>query len=125
MKKRILIVEDTPDLLESITEFLLMEGYEVIGCLNAKQALEKIDTMRPAMIITDLSMMHMDGFQFIETIRNDSKYNMIPIAIFSARPPQENQAKALSLGIKKYIKKPCQPEELLKAVEEILNESEA
>ncbi len=123
MRRIILIVEDTPDLLQNIAEFLVMEGYEVIGCLKAKQALEKLATVRPDMIITDLSMADMDGFQFIEAIRNNAELNTIPIAIFSARPPQENQGKAFSLGVKKYIKKPCQPEEILAAVEEILNQT--
>jgi DNA-binding response OmpR family regulator len=120
MNKKILIVEDTPDLLQSISEFLIMEGYETIGCLSGKSALEKLAESKPDLIITDLSMPDMDGFQLIELIRHDPHFNAIPIAIFSARPPQENQAKAISFGVTKYIKKPCPPEELLATVDELL-----
>lgn len=120
MRKKILIVEDTPDLLQSILEFLEMEGYETIGCLSGKDALEKLVGDKPDLIITDLSMPDMDGFQLIEKIKENEHLDAIPIAIFSARPAQENQAKAISFGITKYIKKPCSPEELLASIEELL-----
>ena len=120
MSKKILIVEDTPDLLQSILEFLIMEGYETIGCLSGKDALKELSDYIPDLIITDLSMPDMDGFQFIERIKENEHLNSIPIAIFSARPAQDNQAKAISFGVTKYIKKPCSPEELLAAIEELL-----
>jgi DNA-binding response OmpR family regulator len=123
MSKKILIVEDTPDLLQSILEFLIMEGYETIGCLSGKEALEKLSVNKPDLIITDLSMPDMDGFQLIEKIKEIKHLNTIPIAIFSARPAQENQAKAISFGVTKYIKKPCTPEELLASIEELLKEN--
>jgi DNA-binding response OmpR family regulator len=123
MSKKILIVEDTPDLLQSILEFLIMEGYETIGCLSGKEALEKLSASKPDLIITDLSMPDMDGFQLIERIKEIKHLDIIPIAIFSARPAQENQAKALSFGVTKYIKKPCTPEELLASIEELLKEN--
>jgi DNA-binding response OmpR family regulator len=119
MSKKILIVEDTPDLLQSITEFLEMEGYQITGCLSGKSALAVLKEAKPDLIITDLSMPDMDGFQFIENLREDKTLDSIPVAIFSARPAHENQAKAISFGVTKYIKKPCSPEELLTTLEEI------
>jgi DNA-binding response OmpR family regulator len=123
MNKRILIVEDTPDLLQNLSEFLMMEDFIVIPCLSARSAIEKFEQGEmPDLILTDLSMPDMDGFQFIEKVREAKSLDHIPIVIFSARPIQENQARAVSLGVAKYIKKPCAPDELVLSIQEILKD---
>lgn len=118
-----MIVEDTPDLLETLAEFMVMDGFDVIACLGARVALEKLKDEIPDLIITDLSMPDIDGFQLIEQIREMKMLADLPIIIFSARPLQENQARAVSLGVARYIKKPCPPEELVLAVQLILNDN--
>jgi DNA-binding response OmpR family regulator len=123
MNKKIMIVEDTPDLLQTLTEFLVMDGFGVIPCLSARVALDKLDLEIPDLIITDLSMPDMDGFQLIEKIRGKLSLHELPIIIFSARPLQENQARAVSLGVVQYIKKPCPPDELVLAVQQILKDN--
>lgn len=121
MNKKILIVEDTPDLLQNLSEFLLMEGFTVFSCLSARAAFREFEKgTTPDLIVTDLSMPDIDGFQFIEMIREIELLNDVPVVIFSARPIQENQARADSLGVVKYIKKPCPPDEFVSAIEEIL-----
>jgi DNA-binding response OmpR family regulator len=121
MSKRILIVEDTPDLLQNLSEFLTMEGFTIIPCVNARAAIREFENGEmPDLIVTDLSMPDIDGFQFIERVRESPALNDVPIVIFSARPIQENQERANSLGVAKYIKKPCAPEEFVNSIEEIL-----
>lgn len=121
MNKKILIIEDTQDLLQTLSEFLIMEGFTVIGCLNARSATEKLTLGEmPDLILTDLSIPDMDGFELIEWIRGTASLNHIPVVIFSARPIQENHARATSLGVSKYIKKSCGPDELVLAIQEIL-----
>lgn len=115
-----MIVEDTVELLNHISEFLIMDGFEVIACVNAQAAFEKLKEEIPDLIITDLSMPVMDGFELIERIRKDKELCHIPVAIFSARPKHENEARAASLSVSKYIKKPCPPEELLVTIQEVL-----
>lgn len=123
MNKKILIVEDTPDLLQTLSEFLAMEGFTVMPCLSARLALEMFERGAMAdLIVTDLSMNDMDGFQLIERIRGIQSLQHVPIVIFSARPPQENQARAISLGVAKYIKKPCAPDDLVISIQEILKD---
>lgn len=121
MNKKILIVEDTPDLLKNLSEFLVMEEFTVLSCLSARSAIEKLEQGEiPDLVLTDLSMPDIDGFQLIEWIRSITSLKEIPIVIFSARPIQENQARATSLGVTKYIKKPCSPDELVAAIQEAL-----
>jgi len=123
MNKRILIVEDTADLLQTLSEFLVMEGFTVISCLSAKLAIERLEQGEiPDLIVTDLSMPDMDGFQLIERIRGSKSLDHIPIIIFSARSFHENQARAASLGVAKHIKKPCAPDELVFSIMEILKD---
>jgi DNA-binding response OmpR family regulator len=123
MSKKIMIVEDTPDLLQTLTEFLVMDGFDVTPCLSARVALEKLNHEIPDLMITDLSMPDMDGFQLIEKIRERKELKELPIVIFSARPLQENQARAVSLGVVQYIKKPCPPDELALSVQKILKDN--
>lgn len=123
MNKKILIVEDTPDLLQTLSEYLVMEGFTVFPCLRAKLALDKLEQGdMPDLILTDLSMPDMDGFQLIEIVRQTKLYEHLPVVIFSARPIHENQARAASLGVARYIKKPCAPDELVMAIREILKD---
>jgi DNA-binding response OmpR family regulator len=120
MNKKVMIVEDTVELLNHISEFLVMDGIDVISCVSALVAIEKLKEEIPDLIITDLSMPFMDGFELIETIRANRQLKDIPVAIFSARPVHENQARADSLGVVRYIKKPCPPDELLNSIHEVL-----
>lgn len=123
MNKKILIVEDTPDLLKNLSEFLIMEGFTTVSCLSARLAIEKLEAgEQPDLVITDLSMPDIDGFQLIEWIRSNPSLRIVPIVIFSARPIQENQSRAVSLGVAKYIKKPCTPDELVGAIQEVLKD---
>lgn len=122
MPKKIMVVEDTQDLLQHVTDFLTMEGYEVEPCINGDDAYAKLATSRPDLIITDLLMPKVDGFALIEKIKQHEALKKIPVAIFSAKPPQENEAKALSLNVKAFIKKPCSLDDLLVAVKDILDQ---
>lgn len=119
MSKKILLVEDTPDLLANLKEFLVMEGYSVSGFSSARAALEDLKNSIPDLIITDLSMPDMDGFEFIEQLRQINAFKETPLIIFSARPMQENIQRANSLCVAKYIKKPCSVPDFLICVEQV------
>jgi DNA-binding response OmpR family regulator len=120
MKKKICIVEDTPDLLDNFSEFLRMEGFDIFPCKNGTVAMEVMQCMVPDLIITDLWMPGMDGLKFIEEIRKDNRLNTVPVAIFSAKPMQEYEEKAKKYGVNAYIKKPAVLEDILKIVKELL-----
>ena len=106
MCKRILVVEDTPDLMQNMKESLQMEGYEVWCATNGERALETIADAKPNLIITDLLMPVMNGFDFIKHIRKNHTWNDIPILVFSAMPPHENEKNIIELGADHYLKKP-------------------
>jgi CheY-like chemotaxis protein len=119
--KTILIVEDTADLLMNLADFLRMEGYHVVGAATGTRAIEHLRTAVPDLMITDLSMPDMDGFELIRIVRQDLKLQDLRIAIFSARPKEENLLRAKSFGVSLYITKPCEPEKLVGYIESIIN----
>jgi CheY-like chemotaxis protein len=122
--KKILLVEDTPDLLENITDILKMEGFQVIPAVDGVDALEKLEHHIPDLIITDLLMPRMDGFKFVETVKNLEHLKKIPVLIFSAKATKENEDQGLKLGAVHYLKKPCPTEFLLEIIRNLINENQ-
>lgn len=110
---KICVVDDTPDILQNLSDFLEMEGFEVWRCKNPKEALQRFASQPPDLIITDLWMSAMDGLVFIEHVRNNSFVKDVPVIIFSAKPVQEYEHKARSLGVNAFVKKPAPLESIL------------
>lgn len=114
--KIVLLVEDTRDLLEEISHVLEMEGFEVIVANSGYQALERLREATPNIIITDLLMPGMDGFELIETIRKDPLLATIPIIILSAKTNTADKKRGAIMGVSAFIGKPCKGFELVAAV---------
>ena len=123
MSRKILIVDDTPDLLLNIKEFLIMEDYEVRTATNGLQALEALESNEalPDIIITDIVMPRMDGLEFIQEMRKQERFNTIPVIVFSAKPVQESQDRISQLRVDKFVMKPSTLDCLLESIEELLN----
>jgi CheY-like chemotaxis protein len=122
--KRILLVEDTPDLLANITDVLTMEGFEVIPSRDGVEALEKLSMTIPDLIITDILMPRMDGFTLIETLKADEVLRKIPVLIFTAKATKENEDQGLKTGAVQYLKKPCPTDYLLKIIHNLITEKD-
>ncbi len=115
-----MIVEDTVDLLANIASILKMEGYVVSSASNGKEALDMLRNVKPDLIITDLLMPEMSGFELIRSIREEASLNAIPILVFSAMPPHEHELKVIGLGADSYLKKPSTVETLVDTVHKLL-----
>ena len=113
-----MLVEDTPDLLENLTDTLRMEGYDVTTATNGLEALEILSTKIPDLIITDLLMPKMDGFTLVKKIKTMQRLGKVPLMIFSAKPISDKEAN--EIGATLYVKKPCAIENLLKSIHEII-----
>jgi len=106
-KKKVLIVDDEQSILRILAIKLRISGYEVITALNGQQALEAVDAANPDVMLLDIIMPEMDGFQVIEQLRTCSN---LPIIAFSARA--EYAGRALSLGANEFIIKPFDVDDL-------------
>lgn len=123
MRKKILIVDDTPDLLDNLAAFLSLEGFDVLMCANGREALDKVQDHAPDLVITDLWMPEMDGFEMIEALRKMSGVEKTPIAVFSAAPIQQAERNRLKGKVNGYIKKPIETEDMLKEINNYLKQS--
>ncbi len=122
MPNKILLVEDTVDLRDNMIELLLMEGYEVSAAVNGEEAMTILKKFSPDLIITDLLMPKMDGFDFIRNVRDQKNWKKIPILVFSAMPSQGNEKKVLELGANAYLKKPSTLDALVEAVTKLVKD---
>ena len=119
MKQKILLVEDTPEIVYNLRDYLLMEEYEVFTALNGVEALNILAKHLPDLIVTDLLMSEMDGFELIDQLKSENRFKRIPIIAFSAKP--ESEFKDRDLRVDRFFLKPCPPEVLITAISDLLN----
>ena len=118
---RILIVEDELDLANLIKDYLEKELYEVEICSQGDEAIEIFDKFKPSLVILDLMLPGMNGYEICQNIRIKST---IPILILSAKIDEFDKVKGLDLGADDYITKPFRPRELLARVNAQLRRSQ-
>lgn len=118
---RILIVEDELDLANIIKDYLEKELYEVEICTEGNKAIEIFDKFKPSLVILDLMLPGMNGYEICKNIRIKST---IPILILSAKIDEFDKVKGLNLGADDYITKPFRPRELLARVNAQLRRSQ-
>jgi two-component system sensor histidine kinase/response regulator len=117
MRNTILLVDDTKEVLELFEDILKTGGYDVIRSTSGEQALEILETQTPDLILLDVFMPKMDGYQFCERIKSNSKTQHIPIIFVSALNQTFDKIKAFKLGAADYIEKPINNTELLMHIE--------
>ena len=107
---RILVVEDDKDLNHAVCSYLNRQGYETIGCLSAADAYDAMYENSVDVIISDIMMPEIDGFEFAETVREMNRE--IPILFMSARDDMDAKQKGFRAGIDDYMVKPVDLDEL-------------
>lgn len=119
-KSTILIVEDNPDLRNYLT--MVLSGHEVKTAGNGKEAMEILASNKfsPQLIVTDLMMPVMDGYELVKALKESDKFCFIPIIVLTAKSNIRDKIKALRIGVDDYILKPFQEEELCIRVKNIL-----
>jgi DNA-binding response OmpR family regulator len=122
MAYKLLVVDDDRDILEIIQKRLVQEGYEVINALDGEEALLKVKEDKPDIILLDLVMPKLDGFEVLKEVKrmreeNNDKWR--PIIVISAKNAFESVIKCYNLQADFYLNKPCRMEDILKAVKEM------
>lgn len=123
-KKRLLIVDDEPDLAEMVKFRLEANGYEILLASDGQQALEVARKEKPDLIILDLMLPKMDGYKVCGLLKKDARYSGIPIIIFSAKAQEDNIKLCQEMGADAYIVKPFEPQVLLDKIKELTARSE-
>lgn len=103
---RVLVIEDESSIRDNIIEMFELKEIEVYGAINGKEALASIDTILPNIILCDLMMPVMNGFEFIEVLKLRDQHKNIPVIFVSARAEISEKEKALEAGAVDFITKP-------------------
>jgi DNA-binding response OmpR family regulator len=118
--KSILLVEDEEDLINIVGSVFGEEGYEVKKTLSAEEALQLCQTYKPDLIICDVKMAELDGFDMLEKLKTSEKLKKIPFIFLTALDTSAEKKKGLRLGADAYITKPFDIDELVKIVERLV-----
>lgn len=121
--KRLLLIDDDPNLILLVKDYLEFRGYEVITAENGREALEVLEQDIPDMIICDVMMPEMDGYSLVKHVREDPKTSWIPVLFLSAKGQSQDRVKGLNTGADVYMVKPFEPEELVAQVESSLKQA--
>jgi CheY-like chemotaxis protein len=113
---KILIVDDNPDVREVLRCQLEMLGYLVISAENGYTGIAKAIAEQPDLILMDIMMPEMDGYQTMEVIRNKSEFRRLPIIALTAKAMKGDREKCLEAGASDYLAKPVNTEQLLSAL---------
>ena len=118
--KKILFVDDEKDIVEVVASRLRASNYNVILAYDGQEALDKAHKEKPDLIILDLMLPKMDGYKVCGLLKTDTRYNKIPIIIFTARAQGSDMKMGQEVGADDYITKPFEPEELLGKVKKFI-----
>jgi DNA-binding NarL/FixJ family response regulator len=124
MPKRLLVVDDEPNLLRAVAAVLRGEGYEVLTARSGQEALVRLAEGLPDLIISDIRMPRMDGFQLARQIRSSAHTDLIPIIFLTARDETADRVAGFRSGVDAYLTKPFEPDELIAVIANILNRVE-
>jgi CheY-like chemotaxis protein len=123
MSKRVLLVEDNKRTVEVLSQQLTLLGYDVLAASSGEEAVRKAIDERPDVIIMDIRMPKMDGFEAVARIRSDPSTRAVPIIAATGQAMSGDREKCLDAGCDEYLAKPFTHRELKTAIEKVLNSS--
>jgi two-component system cell cycle response regulator DivK len=117
---KILVVEDNQDNREMVVKVLKFNGYQVIEAVDGEEAIEKAKTEAPALILLDIYLPKMDGYEVAKRLKGDTGLKDIPVVALTAHAMKGNREQALAAGCDGYITKPIDIRELPKQIQHFL-----
>jgi two-component system alkaline phosphatase synthesis response regulator PhoP len=120
MAKRILIVEDDPSVLRAISYMLEKEGYSVLTAMNGLEGLKKAKEENPDLLVLDVMLPGIDGFEICHRLRAESPTAKLPILMLSAKGQAADRSMGLGVGANEYLTKPVERTVLLGKIEALL-----
>jgi chemosensory pili system protein ChpA (sensor histidine kinase/response regulator) len=118
-----MIVDDSLTVRKVTSRLLQREGFDVVTAKDGVDALQALEDQMPDVILLDIEMPRMDGFEFTKTMKADPKNAHIPIIMITSRTAEKHRNRAAELGVDLYIGKPYQEEELLRTLRDMLSVS--
>ncbi|HAD81916.1 MAG: hypothetical protein A2509_02800 [Candidatus Edwardsbacteria bacterium RIFOXYD12_FULL_50_11] len=123
MAKKIMVVDDEPYIARVIKFKLEQEGYTVISANDGQSGLQKIKEEKPDMVLLDVMMPGLSGYEVCQKIREDAELAGIPVVILTAKGQERDREQGLSMGASDYITKPFSPNRLLELVKSMIGDA--
>ncbi|HKZ84060.1 MAG TPA: response regulator [Anaerolineae bacterium] len=120
-KKKVVCIEDEPEMIDLVKLILGRKGFELTGAMGGREGLEAVRRVKPDLVLLDLMMPDMDGWEVYQQMKADAEMQKIPVIVVTAKA--QSIDKVLGLHIAKvddYVTKPFGPQELLQSVEKVL-----
>jgi len=121
--KKIMIVDDEVNIRTALKYRLKKEGYSVLLAVDGLEALDKVALERPDLIILDLMLPRMDGYEVLKRLKGDPQTADIPVIVLTARGEKEDRARSLELGAASFMAKPFSPRQLVAEVKRALGDA--
>ena len=125
MTGHLLLVDDEPGLREAVQAYLEDSGFTVDVASNAKVGWDLLQQRIPDLIISDIMMPEVDGYQFLTQMREDARFNRLPIVFLTARGMTKDRIEGYNAGVDAYLSKPFDPDELVAIVTNLLTRKQA
>ncbi len=116
MAYKILVVDDEPTIVRLMEFILARQGHEMLVAVNGEEALQKVQVHAPDLVLLDIMMPRIDGYEVARRLRADPQTAALPIVMLSAKAQEEDVRKGLEVGVDEYITKPFSPEHLVHVV---------
>jgi chemosensory pili system protein ChpA (sensor histidine kinase/response regulator) len=114
-----MVVDDSLTVRKITSRFLVREGFRVKTARDGVEALEMLETEVPAVMLLDIEMPRMDGFEVARSVRSGNQYRDLPIIMITSRTAEKHRSHALELGVDAYLGKPYQEDELLAEIKRL------
>ena len=122
-RPRVLIVDDYPDAREMYSEYLQYSGFDVVEAQNGMEALQRAVDEKPDIILMDLSLPVMDGWEATRRLKADDRTSAIPVVALTGHALAGISEGAKRAGCDAFVTKPCLPEDLVKEIRKVLDET--
>jgi chemosensory pili system protein ChpA (sensor histidine kinase/response regulator) len=117
-----MVVDDSITVRRVTERFLQRNGFRVVTAKDGLDAISLLQESRPHVILLDIEMPRMDGYEFATHVRNDARFSDVPIIMITSRVGDKHRARAIEIGVNDYLGKPYQDEQLLDAIKRQLEE---
>jgi twitching motility two-component system response regulator PilH len=122
-KGTVMVIDDEPFIIRILKTILESAGYRALTADNGLEGMKKCKEIIPDLILLDLMMPEIDGYEFTQIIRSEKGFEKVPIVVLSARPLTQDQGKAFKLGASFYMQKPIEREKLLNIIASLISEN--
>ena len=117
---RILLVDDEPSIVKMVGKRLEVEGFDVLIAMDGQDGLAKARTQSPDLIVLDLMLPKLNGYEVCTMLKQDSRYQKIPVVMFTAKAQEKDEKLGMECGADAYVRKPFRAQELLGKIRGLL-----